>query len=144
MRNGVEHFFSGAPTDVAGACETIIVHTDLGYKANNGGQVGRGYFGGQGNVLSYAGPLVLAVPESTHDVTPASLANTKIGPAGNPCTDTDDFIMNNLNYTLSAADIAAGAVAFKFDYAGGHTLINDCSLPASGSTAASVGIAAHV
>src|SRR5437867_12487078 len=44
--NGFQYVFSGSVDDVAGACEHIIVSTDLGYKALSGAQVGRGYYGG--------------------------------------------------------------------------------------------------
>src|SRR5919197_312794 len=119
------------PGNPVGACEQIVVHTDLGYKALfPGGVVGAGFFGGQAQVLAFPGSAV--VPESTADVTPAALATTKIGPTPPSCADTDDLAMNNLPYKFTAADIAAGSVKFRFSYSGGTTLIIPCNLQASG------------
>ena len=142
--SGFQYVFSGQVDDAAGACEQIIISTDLGYRALSGTQVGRGYYGGVGNVLAFPGSVTFpggAAPERTDNVTPASLATTKIGPAGNACADTSDFIMNDDVYTFSAADLAAHAVAFRFDYNGGHMLIGDCSLRVGGFVEAAVRIA---
>src|SRR6266568_2336081 len=129
------------PSVPVGACQRIVIHTDLSYKAAfPGGVIGAGYFGGQGDVLAFAGSSVVA--ESTSNVTPAALASTKIGPAGNACADTDDFAMNDLVYTFTAADIAAGSVKFRFAYSGGKTLIEPCNLEATGSIEFTVRIAA--
>src|SRR5438128_1509147 len=129
------------PSVPVGACQQVVIHTDLGYKATfPGGVIGAGYFGGQGDVLAFAGSSLVA--ESTSNVTPATLASTKIGPAGNACADTDDFAMNDLVYTFTAADIAAGSVKFRFAYSGGHTLIDPCNLEATGSIEFTVRIAA--
>ncbi len=131
------------PGNPVGACEQIVVHTDLGYKAAfPGGVVGAGYFGGTANVIAFSGGSV--VPESTANVTPAVLATTKIGPvapAPNACGDTDDLALNNLTYSFTAADIAAGSVRFRLDYTGGTTLIVPCNLQASGSVEFTIQIA---
>src|SRR6185295_6889163 len=119
------------PSAPIGACEQIIVKTDLGYKAVAQGQTGAGYYGGTAQILAYPGPVVGGVAESTSNVTPADLATTKIGPS--PCADTLDKAMNDLTYTLTAADIAAGSVSFRFNYTGGTTLISPCTLGAAGS-----------
>ncbi len=129
-----------SPADAVGACEQLVVHTDLGYKAAfPGGVIGAGYFGGQAFVQAFPGAS--AVQESNSDVTPAALATTKIGPVPSACADTDDLAMNNLNYTLTAADIAAGSVRFKLVYSGGTTLIVPCNLQASGSVEFTIQIA---
>ncbi len=132
------------PGNPIGACEQLIVHTDLGYKAAfPGGVVGAGYYGGTANVLAFSGASL--VSESTANVTPAILASTKIGPvapAPNACGDTDDLALNNLTYTPTAADIAAGSVRFRLEYTGGTTLIVPCNLQASGSVEFTVQIAA--
>jgi hypothetical protein len=127
------------PSSPIGACEPIMVLTDLGYRASVQGFVGAGYFGGTGQVQAFAGSTASGVPENTFNVTPADLATTKIGPA--PCADTLDKAMQNLNYTLTPADIAAGAVTFRFVYSGGKQLIAPCQLNASGSIEFNVFIA---
>ncbi len=131
------------PGNPVGACEALVVHTDLGYKAAfPGGVVGAGYYGGTANVSAFSGASVVA--ESTANVTPAVLATTKIGPvapAPNACADTDDLALNALTYTFTAADIAAGTVKFRLDYTGGTTLIVPCNLQASASAEFTVQIA---
>jgi hypothetical protein len=129
------------PTSPVSACEQVVVHTDLGYKATfPSGVIGAAYFGGTAQVLAFPGSS--AVSESTSDVAPSALASTVIGPLGEACADTDDLAMNNLTYTFTAADIAAGSVKFRFQYAGGTILITPCSLRAAGSVEFPVQIAA--
>ncbi len=131
------------PGDSVGACESVVVHTDLGYKAAYpGGIVGAGYFGGTAIVSAFPGDSEVA--ELTVNVTPPNLATTRIGPvapAPNACADTDDLLMDNLTYTFTAADIAAGSVRFRFDYTGGTALIVPCKLRVSSSAEASAEIA---
>jgi hypothetical protein len=145
-RGGIVHIFSGDPADAAGSCETVVVHTDLGYKATSQGQVGRGYFGGTTIVRSFAGPTSVGGTgpvEQTTDVTPAALASTKIGPvapAANACGDTDDLALNDANHPITAADISLGAVTFRLDYNGGLTLVVPCTLNAGGFAEATVNV----
>src|SRR5216117_1164988 len=55
------------PGNPVGACEQVVIHTDLGYKASfPGGVVGAGYFGGLAQVSAFAGSS--GVAESTANV----------------------------------------------------------------------------
>lgn len=139
--------FPGVPV---GSCQQLQVLGALGYTSSGaGGSTPAGYYGGQAVIKAYPGNAVLAVAEAQMDVTPAALASTKIGPSGNACADTDKLDMNPWDYTLSAADIAAGAVTFQIVYSGGTSLINTapagqpaaCTLPAGGDIAYTVAIA---
>ena len=127
-------------SDPVGVCEQVIIKTDLAYRPIVGGQVGAGYYGGQARVLAYPGPVASGTAESTNDVTPAGFDTIKIGPA--PCGDTLDKAMKDLLYTLTPADIAAGAVTFRFVYSGGVALISPCTFSVSSTIEFNVFIAA--
>src|ERR1051325_8672725 len=120
------------PGQTVGACETLNVLASVAYQPNvlvfNPGPppsftqvVGSGFFGGTGSIsVNNANPL------SPFNVTPADMASTSVGPA--TCADTEIKGMNNLVFTLTAADVAAGSVTFTFNYQNGHSLLGDCSL----------------
>src|ERR1051325_5744694 len=120
------------PGQTVGACEVLNVLASVAYQPNvlvfNPGPpptftqvVGSGFFGGTGSISVNNGN-----PLSPFNVTPADMATTTVGPA--TCADTEIKGMNNLPYTITAADIAAGSVTFTFNYQNGHSLLGDCSL----------------
>jgi len=117
------------PSDPVGACEQIVIKTDLAYRPDVGGLVGAGYYGGLARVLAFPGSEASGSAESTNDVTPVDLATTKIGPA--PCGNTQNKAMNDLLYTPTPADIAAGAVTFRFVYSDGTALLSPCTFSVS-------------
>jgi hypothetical protein len=83
--------------------------------------VGSGFFGGQGRIL-----VNNPNPGSPFNVTPADLANFKVGPAN--CADGVVKGMTLLPYDITAADVAAGSITLTFVYAQGHSLLGDCTL----------------
>jgi len=133
QRSGAFVNVSGA---TVGACETLILTTTASYQPDGGRdplgvqQVGAAYAGGRGRILLPDG--------STVDVTPADIATTIIGPIApgvingvnfSACTAPAGFTlttakaMSNLNYTLTAADIALGTANFSFQYDRGTAML---------------------
>src|SRR5258706_11018244 len=54
------------PSDPVGACEPIIIKTDLAYRPLVAGQIGAGYFGGQARVFAFPGSVASGTAESTN------------------------------------------------------------------------------
>src|SRR5262249_34545393 len=95
-RNGQDVNVSG---QTVGSCEPLILKANVSYNAFGiSGGIGAGFTGGTGRIIFPGGSSV--------DVTPADMATTLVGPA--PCGTTQVKQMNNANYTITAADIAAG------------------------------------
>jgi len=132
--------FVNVTGDRVGACEVLLLVTTASYQPNAGfdplgnQQIGAAYTGGRGRILLPDGTFV--------DVTPADLATTIIGPTANGSVGTATFTscgpdvpagfslvdskaMNNYMYALAAADVAAGAAVFRFDYDQGTALLPD-------------------
>jgi hypothetical protein len=118
------------PGQSVGACETLNVLGSVAYQpqvlTSSGLVVGSGFFGGTGSIAVNNGN-----PGSPFNVTPADMATTTVGPA--PCGSTTVKGMNNLPYTITAADAAAGSVTFSFQYSNGRSLLGDCTLTVSAS-----------
>src|SRR5262245_29080734 len=114
------------PGQSVGECETLNVLATVGFQ----GQVlvfvpptnfnvvpGSGFFAGQG---------FIPVDGQTFDVTPADLANFRVGPTN--CADGLLKGMSNLVYTITPANVSNGVVTFTFNYINGRALLGDCSL----------------
>src|SRR6185369_13068298 len=118
IRNGVEvTLSSGAPV---GACETVHFTENVQYAAvGSAGGIGAGFSGGTGHLLlTRRGSLNLPVPELIANVTPADMATTIVGPAS--CVGAVfSKSMNPSEYTITAADVAAGFLQFTFEYTNG-------------------------
>src|ERR1041385_5675195 len=69
---------NGNFVSVVGACQQIVVQTDLGFKPAIDTTIFAAYYGGSAVVKAFPGTLVTATPESTTPVTPAALATTVI------------------------------------------------------------------
>jgi hypothetical protein len=126
--------------------DQIVVHTGLSYIGPFPGDrmIGAAYYGGTAVLKVSPGPVFDSVSiESVKDVTPAALAKTVIGngtSCSNASADVALLAMNDLLYTLTVADIAAGAVSFEFDYSNGTVLLAPCNLKASASVQFTVSI----
>lgn len=120
-----------APNSAVGACETLNVLGSVAYQPRvlisipeppfSREVVGSGFFGGTGRIsVNNPNPL------GPFNVTPADMATFRVGPA--PCADATLKGMNNLPYTITAADVAAGTITFTFTYADGRSLLGNCTL----------------
>jgi len=121
IQNGQTNNVSGS---TVGACNTLILVANVSYNPNatdaqGNPVVGSGFVGGTGHIFLPNGTAV--------DVTPANMATTLVGPAGGSgCIGAVNVKpMNNLSYTLTAADIAAGGALFTFEYTNGVFLLPD-------------------
>jgi len=132
-----------------GAREDVILRAEASYNPNGtGGAVGAGFTGGTGHyILASRGGGV--VNQLLSECTPADMALTLVSSFGpNSCapppgtTITDVKQMNDFIYKLTAADIAAGSVQFRFHYTNVTSLLPDvqgeCSIRMSASLTVNV------
>ena len=107
---------SGVLPEGVAPCQAIIVTSSVKYAGNTT----YAWSGTTATVTPITGLTIFGTPETPVNVAPANFATVVLSdPADPTCPGVLSENLVTFEYTLSAADIAAGGVTFLLQYAGG-------------------------